>query len=305
MRLLRVGPVGAERPAVLDDAGVLRDASTLVDDVDGALLADAVRLDRLERARPGLPAVPDGARIGPPVARPGKIVGIGLNYADHAAEAGVALPDEPVVFLKAPSSITGPYDDLVLPSGSVATDWEVELGVVIGGTLRDGCSAGEARRAIGGYVAVNDVTERDRAAAGPTWAKGKCADTFCPIGPWLVTPDEVGDPQRLDLALWVNEQCRQRSSTAHMAVGVIALVQFLSTLMTLEPGDLVLTGTPGGVAVGRPEPKPFLRAGDVVELEIETLGRQRTPVRQRPVSDPSETERDCITSTLDHGVPGS
>lgn len=280
MRLLRVGPEGAERPAVLDDAGVLRDASALIGEVDGALLADSVLLDRLELALPDLPAVPDGSRIGSPIARPGKIVGIGLNYADHAAEAGVPVPDEPVVFLKAPSSITGPYDAITVPAGWAATDWEVELGVVVAGTLRAGCSPADVRSAIGGYLAANDVTERDRAAAGPTWAKGKCADTFCPLGPWLVTPDDVGDPQGLELALWVNDQCRQRSSTAQMAVGVIDLLQFLAGLMTLEPGDLVLTGTPGGVAVGCPEPKPFLRAGDVVELEVAMLGRQRTPVVQ-------------------------
>jgi len=278
MRLARVGPPGRERPAVVDADGVARDASGFVAEVDGALLGDCALLDQLERSLPKLPVLAAGVRFGPPLARPGKIVGIGLNYADHAAEAGVALPDEPVVFLKAPSSITGPYDDITIPVGSSATDWEVELGVVLGGVVGAGCTEEQARAAIGGYVAVDDVTERQFASRGPTWAKGKCCDSFCPVGPWLVTADEIADPQDLGLSLWVNGECRQHSSTAQMAVGVVGLLRFLGDLMTLEPGDLILTGTPGGVAVGRPEPKPFLRPGDLVELEVEHLGRQRTPV---------------------------
>ena len=263
----------------MDDDGVAHDASGFVADVDGTLLGDRVLLDQLERSLPKLPVIAGGPRIGSAIARPGKIVGIGLNYADHAAEAGVPVPQEPVVFLKAPSSMIGPYDDITIPRGSIATDWEVELGVVLGGTVSAGSTEKQVRAAIGGYVATNDVTERHFSARGPTWAKGKCCDTFCPVGPWLVTADEIADPQALTLSLWVNGERRQHSSTAQMAVGVIDLLLFLADLMTLEPGDLILTGTPSGVAVGRPEPKPFLRPGDLVELEIEGLGRQRTQVR--------------------------
>jgi 2-keto-4-pentenoate hydratase/2-oxohepta-3-ene-1,7-dioic acid hydratase in catechol pathway len=278
MRLLRVGLPGEEKPAVLDSRGVVRDASGLVEEVDARLLADRDRLDALRDAVPKLPPVSAEVRAGPPIARPGKIVGIGLNYLDHAAEAGLPLPAEPVVFLKASSSVVGPTDPIRLPRGSTAADWEVELGVVLGGRVQDGADQAAIRGAIAGYVAVNDVTERDFASRGPTWAKGKCCDTFCPVGPWLVTPDEVGDPQELDLRLWTNGVPRQVSSTRHMATPVVELLAFLATLMTLEPGDLVLTGTPGGVAAGLPEPRPYLRPGDVVELEVQGLGRHRSPV---------------------------
>lgn len=277
MRLLRVGMVGAERPAALAADGSVRDLSRLATAVDPGnedLLAE-IR-DALEDG--SLPVVPAGVRIGAPIERPGKVVGIGLNYKDHAAETGAAIPDEPVLFLKAPSAISGPYDPIVLPPGSVATDHEVELGVVVGRTLRQCASPDEALAAVAGYVAANDVTERQYAASGVGWTKGKCCDSFLPLGPWLVTPDEVGDPASLDLSLWVDGSLRQSSSTAMMAYGVGELLAFLSGLMTLEPGDLVLTGTPGGVATGRPDPKPFLRPGQVVELEVARLGRQRTPV---------------------------
>lgn len=280
MRLLRVGPVGLERPAGLGPDGVLRDLSSLTVDVDARLLADPKRMAAVRQALAdgGLPSVPLGTRIGTPLARPGKIVGIGLNYRDHAAEAGAAIPQRPVVFLKPSSSITGPYDAIELPPGSTASDYEVELGVVLGAPLRRCSDTAEALAAVAGYVAANDVTERTLAADGPTWAKGKSCDTFCPLGPWLVTADEVPDPQALRLELWVNGDLRQSSKTQQMVFGVGELLSYLSGMMTLEPGDLVLTGTPGGVAVGRPEPKPFLRAGDVVELQVEGLGRQRTPV---------------------------
>ncbi len=280
MRLLSVGPPGQERPAALDDQGVLRDLSAVVPAIDGALLGDAGKLALVEDAlgSGSLPLVPDDARIGPPVTRPGKVVGIGLNYQDHAAEAGVAVPDEPVVFLKPSSSVVGPYDAIELPPGSETTDHEVELGVVVGRRLSRCTDPLRAVAAVGGYVTANDVSERSRIAAGPTWVKGKCSDTFTPIGPWLVTPDEVEDPQALGLQLWVDDEQRQCGTTALMACGVGALLAYLSTLMTLEPGDLVLTGTPGGVAAGRPEPRPFLRDGQVVEAEVAGLGRQRTPV---------------------------
>jgi 2-keto-4-pentenoate hydratase/2-oxohepta-3-ene-1,7-dioic acid hydratase in catechol pathway len=280
MRLLRVGPHGRERPAALDEAGVLRDLSSIVTDIDPLFLADPVAVAAVRQAvaHGALPELPPGLRVGPPIRRPGKVVGIGLNYRDHAEEAGLALPPSPVMFLKPSSSIAGPHDDIVLPRGSVATDHEVELGVVLGRSLRNCSDEAQALAAVAGYVAADDVTERELLAAGPTWTKGKCCDTFTPIGPWLVTADEVPDPQVLLLQLWVNGQLRQSSNTKQMAFGVGELLCAVSALMTLEPGDLVLTGTPGGVAAGRPEPKPFLRDGDVVELEVEGLGRQRTPV---------------------------
>lgn len=284
MRLLRVGPAGHERPAVLDDDGVLRDLSGLVADIDGRLLEDEARLAAVRRALAvgALPALPDDVRLGPPFARPGKVVGIGLNYQDHAAETGVSIPSEPVVFLKPSTSVGGPVDPIELPPGSEATDHEVELGVVVGRRLRRCPDPAEALAAVAGYVTANDVSERSRIAAGPTWTKGKCADTFTPVGPWLVTPDEVGDPQSLALWLSVNGEVRQRASTSLMAYGVGELLAYVSTLMTLEPGDLVLTGTPGGVAAGRPDPKPYLREGDVVEAEVAGLGRQCTPVIRAP-----------------------
>lgn len=285
MKLLRVGPPGAERPAGLDPAGVLRDLAPLLAEVDGPLLGDPVRLRVVREALASaeLPVVPDGTRVGAPVARPGTVVGIGLNYEDHAEEAGVAIPDEPVVFLKPSATVAGPHDAIELPDGSTTTDHEVELGVVLGRRLR-AASVEEALAAVGGYVTANDVSERSRIAAGPTWAKGKCADTFTPIGPWLVTPDEVPDPQALRLDLWVDGERRQCGSTARMAYGVAELLAYVSSLMTLEPGDLVLTGTPGGVAAGRPEPRPFLREGQVVEAEVSGLGRQRTPVAARALT---------------------
>lgn len=280
MRLLSVGPPGQERPAALDDQDVLRDLSAIVPAIDGDLLGDPERLELVRDAiaSGNLPVVADGTRIGPPVARPGKVVGIGLNYEDHAEEAGVAIPDEPVVFLKPSTSVVGPHDAIELPPGSTMTDYEVELGVVIGRRLSRCRDPRQALASVGGYLTADDVSERARIAAGPTWAKGKCADTFTPIGPWLVTPDAVGDPQALGLELWVDGERRQRGTTARMAYGVGELLAFLSTLMTLEPGDLVLTGTPGGVAALRPEPRPFLREGHVVEAEVTGLGRQRTRV---------------------------
>lgn len=265
---------------MVDESGVLRDLSALVDDIDAHLLADPARIAALSElvARTAPPALDPGLRIGPPITRPGKVVGIGLNYRDHAAEAGAAIPDQPVVFLKPASTIVGPHDDIVLPRESLATDHEVELGVVVGRALRRCDDPAEALASVAGYVAANDVTERSLAAGEPTWAKAKSADTFLPIGPWLVTPEEIPDPQALSLELWVDGDLRQTSSTAAMAVGVADLLCYLSGLMTLEPGDLVLTGTPGGVALGKPEPKPYLRKGQVVELEVQGLGRQRTPV---------------------------
>ncbi|MET8427166.1 fumarylacetoacetate hydrolase family protein [Nocardia sp. NPDC004860] len=278
MKLLRVGARGAERPVAIDDEGALRDLSSVTADIDGRLLGDPAALSAVRSALAAgtLPEVDPAARVGAPIARPGKVIGIGLNYTDHAAAIGAAIPERPVVFLKPGTTVSGPYDAIELPPGSRATDHEVELGVVIGRALRDCPDAATALGAVGGYVTANDVTERNGIAGEPTWVKGKSFDTFTPIGPWLVTPDEVAEPQALSLQLWVNGQQRQAGTTGNMVAGVGELLRYLSTLMTLEPGDLVLTGTPGGVAVSRPEPKPYLRDGDVVVVEVAGLGRQQT-----------------------------
>lgn len=280
MKLLRVGTAGSERPALLDRNGTLRDISGLVTDIDGELLADASALDRLREAArtPDVlpPLVADGLRIGPPLGRIGKIVCIGLNYHDHAAETGAAIPDEPILFFKAPDTVVGPEDTVLVPRGSRKTDWEVELAVVIGRTARYLDSAEEALGHVAGYATSHDVSEREfQIERGGTWDKGKNCETFNPLGPWLVTADEVPDPQALPLRLWVNGELKQDGTTARQIFPVGEVVRYLSHFMTLYPGDVVNTGTPAGVAMGRPEPKPYLRAGDVVELEVEGLGRQR------------------------------
>ncbi|MCE6999486.1 fumarylacetoacetate hydrolase family protein [Saccharothrix sp. S26] len=278
MQLLRLGPAGSERPAVRADDGVTYDLSPLTDDVTGAFLAD----DGIARTRAALaagelhPIVDDGVRIGPPVAGVGKIVCIGLNYRDHAEETGLPIPAEPVVFLKTPDTIVGPNDEVLVPRRSVKTDWEVELGVVIGRTARYLDSAEEALTCVAGYVLSHDVSEREfQIERGGQWDKGKNCETFNPLGPFLVPAAEVGDPQALGLRLWVNGVPRQDSSTKNMIFPVAELVRYLSWFLVLRPGDVINTGTPAGVALGQPEPKPYLRAGDVVELEIDGLGRQR------------------------------
>ncbi|MEV4280581.1 fumarylacetoacetate hydrolase family protein [Actinoplanes xinjiangensis] len=273
MRYLRVGPPGDERP-VLYSEGSLYDLTPVTADIDAAFLAaGGYRGD--PRALP--PADVDGGRIGPPIARPGVILCIGQNYAAHAAESGAAPPAEPIVFYKAPNTVVGPEDDILLPPGSERTDWEVELGVVIGRTARYLSSPAEALACVAGYVLVNDVSERefqlDR--SGGQWSKGKSCETFNPLGPWLVTPDEVSFPLRL--RSWVNGEARQDSSTADMIFDVGFLIWHLSQFTVLEPGDLINTGTPEGVALsGR---FPYLKPGDVVEIEIDGLGRQRTGVK--------------------------
>ncbi|MGW5131463.1 fumarylacetoacetate hydrolase family protein [Streptomyces sp. NPDC004135] len=279
MKLLRVGTAGAERPALLDAEGTLRDLSGVVADIDGALLADEEALGRL-RAAAGAGELPvldaTGLRIGPPLARIGKIVCIGLNYHDHARETGAEPPAEPVVFMKAPDTVVGPNDTVLVPRGALKTDWEVELAVVIGRTARYLESAQEALAHVAGYTVAHDVSEREfQIERGGTWDKGKNCETFNPLGPWLVTADEVADPQDLSLKLWVNGELKQDGTTAEQIFSVGEVVRYLSRFMTLYPGDVINTGTPAGVALGAPEPKPFLRAGDVVELEIEGLGRQR------------------------------
>ncbi|MFE0643117.1 fumarylacetoacetate hydrolase family protein [Streptomyces sp. NPDC058877] len=283
MKLLRVGPSGAERPALLDQGGTLRDLSALVDDVDGGLLADASALDRI-RAAAGAGVLPaldaTGLRIGPPVGRIGKVVCIGLNYHGHAAETGQATPAEPVVFLKAADTVVGPDDTVLVPRGSVKTDWEVELAIVIGRTARYLETDEEALAHVAGYAVAHDVSEREyQIERGGTWDKGKNCETFNPLGPWLVTADEVPDPQDLGLRLWVNGELKQDGRTSDQIFPVAEVVRYVSRFMTLYPGDVINTGTPAGVAMGQPEPKPYLRPGDVVELEVEGLGRQRQELK--------------------------
>ncbi|MCZ4118866.1 fumarylacetoacetate hydrolase family protein [Streptomyces sp. H39-S7] len=278
MKLLRVGPAGAEAPALLDGDGILRDLSGTVPDIDGALLADDAALARIAAAAAdgSLPRLDDGLRVGPPLARIGKIVCIGLNYHDHAAETGAPVPAEPIVFMKAPDTVVGPDDTVLVPRGSVKTDWEVELAIVIGRPLRYAASHEEALAAVAGYALSHDVSEREfQIERGGQWDKGKNCETFNPIGPWFVTADEIPDPQALGLRLWVNGEPKQNGSTADQIFPVAEVVRYLSQFMALYPGDVINTGTPAGVAMGQPEPKPYLRAGDVVELEIDGLGRQR------------------------------
>ncbi|MFH9570039.1 fumarylacetoacetate hydrolase family protein [Streptomyces sp. NPDC017230] len=283
MKLLRVGTAGSERPALLDADGTLRDLSSVVSDVDGALLADETALGRIRAAAEAgeLPALDGtGLRVGPPVGRIGKIVCIGLNYHDHARETGAEPPAEPVVFFKAPDTVVGPDDTVLVPRGSAKTDWEVELAVVIGRTARYLESAEEGLACVAGYAVAHDVSEREfQIERGGTWDKGKNCETFNPLGPWLVTADEVPDPQRLSLRLWVNGELKQDGTTAEQIFSVGEVVRYVSQFMVLRPGDVINTGTPAGVAMGQPEPKPYLRAGDVVELEIEGLGRQRQELK--------------------------
>ncbi|GAA2957793.1 fumarylacetoacetate hydrolase family protein [Streptomyces enissocaesilis] len=285
MKLLRVGTAGAERPALLDQDGTLRDLSGLVPDIDGDLLADEGALGRIRAAAAGgeLPVI-DGAagtRVGPPLARIGKIVCIGLNYHDHAAETGAAIPAEPIIFFKAPDTVVGPDDTVLVPRGSTKTDWEVELAVVIGRTARYLDSAEDGLAHVAGYAVAHDVSEREfQIERGGTWDKGKNCETFNPLGPWLVTADEVPDPQALDLKLWVNGELKQDGTTAEQIFPVGEVVRYVSQFMTLYPGDVINTGTPAGVAMGQPEPKPYLRSGDVVELEVSGLGRQRQELKE-------------------------
>jgi 2-keto-4-pentenoate hydratase/2-oxohepta-3-ene-1,7-dioic acid hydratase in catechol pathway len=277
VKLLRVGPPGAERPAVLGPDGTAYDLSGRTSDIDGVFLAtlDPAEL-ALAVAEGDLPVLDiEGLRVGAPVARPGKVVGIGLNYRDHAAEAGAQIPAEPVIFLKPSNTVVGPHDEVLVPRGSEKTDYEVELAVVIGRTARYLESEQEAAAAIAGFATVNDVTERSfQFERGGQWDKGKSAETFTPLGPWLVTADAVADPQALDLRLWVNGELRQNGTTAEMIFPVLEIVRYVSQFMVLEPGDVIVTGTPAGVTLGRPG-TPFLRPADVVELEVEGLGRQR------------------------------
>ena len=277
MKLARVGEPGRERAAILDDAGKLRDLGENFADVDGSALsvASLAALSRLDLDT--LPVLPDDTRIGPCVGGVGKFLCIGLNYRDHAEEAGMAIPEHPILFLKANSAICGPNDDLVLPRGSTATDWEVELGVVIG-TRCKYVSEENALDHVAGYCVINDVSERDfQTKLTGQWTKGKSCDSFGPLGPWLVTTDEVPDPQALTMSCTVNGEPRQTGSTETMIFSVAEIISHLSQLMTLHPGDVISTGTPPGVGMGM-KPPLYLKAGDVVECEIAGMGRQRQKV---------------------------
>jgi 2-keto-4-pentenoate hydratase/2-oxohepta-3-ene-1,7-dioic acid hydratase in catechol pathway len=277
MKFARLGPVGAERPVLVTDSHSY-DLSGLTDDITGSFLATGGPQRTAAALAAGeLPEIPgaERLRVGAPIARPGVVVCVGLNYAAHAAESNVAPPEQPVIFFKPPNTVVGPDDQVAIPRNSVKTDWEVELGVVIGRLTSYLDSADQSRDHIAGYVLADDISERtfQLELSGGQWSKGKSAPGFTPTGPWLVTPDEV-DPTDLALRSWVNGEPRQDSSTADMIFGVSHLVWHLSQFMTLEPGDLLLTGTPEGVALsGR---FPYLREGDVVELEAAGLGRQRT-----------------------------
>jgi 2-keto-4-pentenoate hydratase/2-oxohepta-3-ene-1,7-dioic acid hydratase in catechol pathway len=273
MKILRLGPAGREKPAMLASDGSLRDLSDLVSDISGATLRTGL-LDELSDLDPlALPLVTGEARIGPCVAGVGKFICIGLNYSDHAAESGMSVPREPVVFMKATSSIVGPNDDVVIPRGSEKTDWEVELGVVIGKHAKY-VSEQDALSYIAGYCVVNDVSERAFQLEGTgQWVKGKSADTFGPIGPWLVTRDEVPDPQNLSLWLELDGQRVQSGTTKTMVFGVAHLISYLSRFMSLHPGDIISTGTPPGVGMGMKPPK-YLRPGNTLRLGVNGLGVQ-------------------------------
>jgi 2,4-diketo-3-deoxy-L-fuconate hydrolase len=275
MKLLRHGPSGQERPGVLDAEGKIRDLSGRIDDIDGDKLSPASLKELAALDLSALPVVEGNPRLGPPVANVGKFIAVGLNFSDHAAESNLPVPEEPVIFTKATSCITGPNDNVTIPRGSKKTDWEVELGVVIG-TRASYVTKEAALSHVAGYVVVNDVSEREyQVERGGTWDKGKGCDTFGPIGPWLVTTDEVGDVQNLSMWLDVNGERKQTGTTSTMIFDVATLVSYISEFMTLMPGDVITTGTPPGVGMGmKPEPQ-YLKAGDVVTLGIEKLGEQR------------------------------
>ena len=277
MELLRLGAVGEERPYLRAADGTVHDLSSVTAEIDGAFLASG----GIGRARAALeagqlPAVDvEGLRVGAPIARPGAVVCIGQNYAAHAAESGAEPPKQPIVFFKTPNTVVGPYDEVLVPRGATKTDWEVELAVVIGKQARYVDSDAEALACIAGYAVSNDVSERafQIEQSGGQWSKGKCCETFNPLGPALVPADEIGDPQNLDLKSWVNGEPRQDSNTRDMIFSVAALIRDLSQYLVLEPGDIVNTGTPEGVALsGR---FPYLAPGDTMELEIQGLGRQK------------------------------
>lgn len=274
MRYVRYGQPGAEKPGVLDSAGHVRDLSGVVADLSGAVLGNLPQVDP-----EALPLVPGNPRLGVPVAGIGKLVCIGLNYRDHAEEAGMAIPSEPIVFMKALSALSGPNDPVSIPRNSLKSDWEVELGVVIGKHAKY-VKAEEALDYVAGFTIVNDVSERAfQAERGGQWTKGKSCDTFGPVGPWLVSRDDIADPQNLALELDLNGQKAQRGNTASMIFTIGQIIEHLTEMMSLHPGDVIATGTPPGVGMGM-KPPQFLKPGDVMELRIEGLGSQRQEVRQ-------------------------
>jgi 2-keto-4-pentenoate hydratase/2-oxohepta-3-ene-1,7-dioic acid hydratase in catechol pathway len=273
MKLIRWGAKGAEKPGLVDGAGVARDLSGKIGDITPELLSPEGLRQLAAMDTASLPVLADGARLGVPLAGISKIVCVGLNYADHAAETGAKIPKEPILFLKAISSLNGPDDDIVIPRGSMKTDWEVELGVVIG-THASYVNEHDAMDHVAGYCIVNDVSEREyQSERGGQWDKGKGCDSFAPIGPWLVTKDEIPDPQNLKLWTEVNGVRRQNGSTQTMIFGVRTLVSYISHFMTLMPGDIIATGTPPGVALGM-KPPQYLKAGDGLRMSIEGLGEQ-------------------------------
>ena len=278
MRLIRFGPVGNEKPGILDPGGSRRDLSSHFKDWDMSFFGSD-KINELAEIVAGnisaLPLVPPSERWAAPVARPAKVICIGLNYSDHAAESGMPIPPEPIVFMKASNTVVGPYDDVLIPRGGEKTDWEIELGVVIGKEARYLASPVDAPAHIAGYCLTHDVSERAfQLEHNGQWTKGKSCDSFNPLGPWLSTPDEIPNPDALKMKLWVNGELRQNGSTEKMIFNCAFLVHYLSQFMTLEPGDLISTGTPPGVGLGMKPPK-YLKAGDVVELEMEHLGRQK------------------------------
>ena len=277
MKLLRYGTQGIEKPGMMAADGTIRDLSGHIEDLTGAELSDASLARLRDIDVNSLPVVEGSARLGPCVGNVGKFVCIGLNYADHAAESGMALPEEPVIFFKATSAIMGPNDDVEIPRHSVKTDWEVELGVVIGKAAKY-IPESEALDHVAGYCVINDLSERDfQLHRSGQWVKGKSADTFGPIGPWMVTRDEVPDPQNLAMYLEVNGHRYQDGSTKTMHFDVATIVSHLSQFMSLQPGDVISTGTPPGVGMGQ-KPETYLKPVDVIELEIEGLGKQRQNV---------------------------
>lgn len=277
MRFLRFGPQGQEKPGILDGNGIIRDLSSVIRDIDGESLSAGLADTVSKVATETLPVVPQGTRIGPCISKVGNFIAVGLNYADHAAETGAQIPAEPILFNKAPSCIVGPNDDIIIPKGSQKTDWEVELAIVIG-KRASYLSTVDSLSAIAGFCLCNDVSEREyQLERGGTWSKGKGCPTFGPLGPWLVTPDEISDVQNLSMWLDVNGERRQTGSTATMIFTVQYLVSYISRFMILEPGDVITTGTPPGVGMGM-KPPQYLKAGDTVSLGIDGLGEQRANV---------------------------
>lgn len=273
MKLLRYGPRGQEKPGLVDRDGIIRDLSGVVGDIEGPVLSNT-ELENLARIETDtLPGIPDDVRLGPCVTGTGKMICIGLNYSDHAAETGAEVPSEPILFMKATSAICGPNDNVIIPRTSVKTDWEVELGVIIGRETRY-VTESEAFDSVAGYCVINDVSEREfQLERGGQWVKGKSADNFGPIGPWLVTKDEIKDPGCLNMWLEVDGHRYQDGSTATMVFGVRQLVSHISQFMTLHPGDIISTGTPPGVGMGQ-KPPTYLRSGQTIRLGIEGLGMQ-------------------------------